>query len=126
MFRLLSTIIISLWTITPTLVQGASHTVREPTKAELAAAKAALEDKLKDPDSLRMRKMMVKVDANNNPTTMCGEANAKNSYGGYVGYATFIVFMEKENGTIKAFGTIDDADLSNAQMMCSHAGIEIR
>jgi hypothetical protein len=55
-------------------------------------------DTLKDPDSARFR----------NQKSVCGEVNAKNSYGGYVGFRRFIavgkgVMLEK---------AIDDLDRS--------------
>ena len=48
-------------------------------------AKEAVRSNLKDPYSAQFRKIIVW-----NSSTVCGEVNAKNTYGGYVGYTRFI------------------------------------
>jgi hypothetical protein len=48
------------------------------------AGKTAVLNSLKDPDSARFRNTSV------NGATYCGEVNAKNSYGGYVGFKRFV------------------------------------
>jgi hypothetical protein len=47
--------------------------------------KAAVADQLKDPDSAKFRKVAIVRGS------VCGEINAKNSMGGYVGYKRFMV-----------------------------------
>lgn len=54
-------------------------------KAALASGKASIRAGLKDPLSAQFRGVFVKRDL-----YVCGEVNAKNSYGGYVGYQRFI------------------------------------
>jgi hypothetical protein len=49
-------------------------------------AKRAITQNLKDPDSALFRDMFL---SNKELPTLCGEMNAKNSYGGYVGYKKF-------------------------------------
>jgi hypothetical protein len=53
----------------------------------------ALKMLLKDPGSMEVRNIRM---VNNNARgvrTMCGEVNAKNSYGGYTGFSNFYVFF---------------------------------
>jgi len=62
-----------------------------PAEAEaaIAAAKAKLERKLKDPASAQYRD--IKAIRNGDKVIVCGEYNAKNSYGGYGGFEKFTV-----------------------------------
>lgn len=53
----------------------------------LGAAKAKVADKFKDPDSAKFRGLYFSNKAG--MPTLCGEVNAKNSYGAYVGYRGF-------------------------------------
>ena len=55
----------------------------------IADAKAKIAMKMKDPESARFTDL-VAVDNGKGPT-VCGWINAKNSYGGYVGYKPFFV-----------------------------------
>lgn len=50
-------------------------------------AKLAITARFKDPDSAKFRSLYI---SNKALPTLCGEVNAKNSYGGYVGYRGFI------------------------------------
>ena len=50
---------------------------------------AAVKKHLKDPDSVTFRKLVLRKNG-----FFCGEYNAKNSYGGYVGYKRFKVEYE--------------------------------
>ncbi len=53
----------------------------------IAAAQVAAKKDLKDPDSARFQNLRIaEYDGGN---VVCGEINAKNSYGGYVGYKRF-------------------------------------
>lgn len=57
-----------------------------PNDARLVAtSKAIVADQLKDPDSAKFRKVAIVR------KSVCGEINAKNSMGGYVGYRRFMV-----------------------------------
>lgn len=49
-------------------------------------AKRSVSDQFKDPDSAKFRDLYL---ANKGLPTLCGEVNAKNSYGAYVGYRGF-------------------------------------
>lgn len=54
-------------------------------------AQKALIDNLNDPDSAKLRKLMYFNDVNNKMQILCGEINAKNRMGGYVGYRKFFI-----------------------------------
>lgn len=54
----------------------------------IAAAQDAAKKGLKDPDSAKFQKLRI-ADFEGGKV-VCGEINAKNSYGGYVGYKPFI------------------------------------
>ena len=51
----------------------------------LLVAREAVKDRLKDPDSAKFKSEKI------NGTTVCGEVNSKNSYGGYIGFKRYIV-----------------------------------
>lgn len=69
-------------TMLPATPSAASHDARE-----IANAKAAIEDTLKDPASVIYRDVRYYESSRN----VCGEYNAKNGYGGYVGFKLFRV-----------------------------------
>lgn len=55
-----------------------------------AAARAAIAIKLKDPDSLQIKNVVAKgVSPDPAKWSICGEYNARNSFGGYVGFHQF-------------------------------------
>lgn len=54
-------------------------------------AKNALIDSLNDPESAKIRKLMYFDDKLNKIKVLCGEINAKNRMGGYVGYEKFFI-----------------------------------
>lgn len=51
-------------------------------------AMTAVKNQMKDPDSTQFRNLR-EIKNTVNDTVLCGELNAKNSYGGYVGYTSF-------------------------------------
>jgi hypothetical protein len=55
---------------------------------KMAVYQSAVADTLRDPESTRFRKVRVVREADGSDA-LCGELNAKNAYGGYVGYAPF-------------------------------------
>jgi hypothetical protein len=55
---------------------------------KMAVYQSAVADTLRDPESARFRHVRVVQDADGSDA-LCGELNAKNVYGGYVGYAPF-------------------------------------
>lgn len=62
---------------------------RPATTAEIAMVRAALQDQLKDADSAKFRNVKIAT-AGEHKGTICGEVNAKNSYGAYGGYSAFM------------------------------------
>jgi hypothetical protein len=54
--------------------------------------KLRLVNNLKDPDSLKLANtFLARGDGKDSQPALCGEANAKNSMGGYVGFRQFVV-----------------------------------
>jgi hypothetical protein len=53
-------------------------------------AQEAVRNHLKDPDSARFRNVTI-IRVEPDGAVVCGEVNAKNSYGGYVGFRRFVV-----------------------------------
>lgn len=67
-------------------------------------AKKVVADAFRDPDSVRFRDMGIYQKYNSELKYICGEVNAKNGYGAYVGYKSFYatardatVIMDEEN-----------------------------
>ncbi len=58
----------------------------------LESIKSRTADKLKDPESARFKNLRF-VDYKGGKL-ICGEVNAKNSYGGYVGFAPFLATLD--------------------------------
>ncbi len=63
-------------------------------KKAISLAMQAVRDQMKDPESAKFRNLTSSRNSN-----VCGEVNAKNSYGGYVGFKRFlalngVVFMD--------------------------------
>lgn len=55
---------------------------------KMAVYQSAVADTLRDPESARFRSVRV-VRAADGTDALCGQLNAKNAYGGYVGYEPF-------------------------------------
>lgn len=81
-----------------------------PPQELLNKAQAAITYGFKDPDSAKFRNVRyVKYEER---IVICGEVNAKNSYGGYVGYENFIAGLSswklmKESDNNTALGSAD-------------------
>lgn len=56
--------------------------------AAIPMLQRAVADEMRDPESARFRSVTVIVDANG-ADALCGQINAKNAYGGYVGFEWF-------------------------------------
>lgn len=69
--------------VQPTLAQSKGHA------AFVAKAKYSLTLNFKDPASVRYRNLAVYRQINGKELALCGEVNAKNSYGAYVGFVPF-------------------------------------
>lgn len=66
-----------------TAASPSSNQTKDLDAAKVIFVKMVIANGLKDPDSAKFRRVKVKWD------TVCGEVNAKNSFGGYVGYRRF-------------------------------------
>lgn len=69
--------------VQPTLAQSKGNA------AFVAKAKYSLTLNFKDPASVRYRNLAVYRQINGKELALCGEVNAKNSYGAYVGFVPF-------------------------------------
>lgn len=72
--------------------------------AFVTQAKAQITEQLKDPGSALFRGLYVARQAGTGELMLCGEVNAKNSYGGYAGFTDFI-----SGGPMKYMGGQVDA-----------------
>jgi hypothetical protein len=61
-----------------------------PDAALFAEAKRVTADNMRDPDSARFRNLRKVRSDFEQGWKVCGEVNAKNAYGGYVGYTSFV------------------------------------
>lgn len=86
----------------------------------IAKAKDAVAYQLFDPDSATFRNVHARS------TDVCGEVNAKNRYGGYVGYRTFWVLLPPvfADEDRKLLVEIDGPDSRTASRMCALADSE--
>lgn len=82
------------------------------TPADIAAIKAAMEDRLKDADSAKIKDVRIAKDG-----TTCGRVNAKNSYGAYGGFEPFIA-MKLSTDSFYVLGVGEEAGT-----LCESKGI---
>jgi hypothetical protein len=85
----------------------AARTVQQQTVASNREAEAVAKviDRLKDPESARIRNVRSSLHSlSSGERYVCGEVNAKNAHGGYVGFRNFVVtndgdvFIENDKG----------------------------
>lgn len=74
--------------------QQAADSKDNELQSFIKAAKRELTKEFLDPDSANFRDTF--VTSSNGSQTLCGEVNAKNKVGGYVGYKAFIVPYDKK------------------------------
>jgi hypothetical protein len=84
--------------------------------------KRALAEQLKDPGSMKVQH--VKIDGDG---VLCGEVNAKNSFGGYAGFSKFFgsyFSANPEGKPVAIILKIDSGDDNGAaQLMCTNKGM---
>jgi hypothetical protein len=68
--------------------------------AERSAAKAHMVEPLKDPESVKFRREIT-YRSRYGDAVMCGQWDAKNSYGGYNGYKDY--YIRVRGGEVKSF-----------------------
>jgi hypothetical protein len=76
---------------------------KAPSKSNAAiitAAKSAIAEDLKDPDSVRFRNVVVHDAPDHSYYMVCGEMNSKNSFGGYTGYSQFLTFVTDQKEVV--------------------------
>jgi len=95
MFRFLALLVFPALVAPPVVAQDKGYS------AFVARAKAAVTRDFKDPEGARYRNLGVYRSLDKS-LALCGEVNAKNSYGAYVGYKQF--YADDKNGTIKEEG----------------------
>lgn len=99
---------------------------RDATQKELALIKIAVAEHLKDPDSLKLKDVKLAPTEDGTGFTLCGEVNAKNSYGGYTGFSKFrgLYFSAGTDGKPVAMVLrIDSDEDSVAATLCQKEGI---
>lgn len=111
---------------------GTAHADAEKpaTPQQVAAIRAAMQDKLKDADSAKFMNVQLthKADAPDDMLIVCGKVNAKNSFGAYGGYKAFFGSYFTATKDRKAFAiimAIDEDDSPLASTMCEQSGISL-
>jgi hypothetical protein len=100
-------------------------------------AKQELTRNFKDPESAQYRNLFLVTHDGGNAKTLCGEVNAKNSYGGYVGGKLFYVrwtqAYEDDNLGMMTWindgsesGPLAQSGLDMMKMYCFHKGDDVK
>jgi hypothetical protein len=71
-----------------------NESISQPMAAVITDAEKSICDSLKDCESARFRNEVIKTIHNGQTTVVCGEVNAKNSFGGYTGFQKFMYIPE--------------------------------
>ena len=87
------------------------------SKSEIALVKTLVSETTRDPEAVKFR-FLTGYRASNGDMIICGEANAKNAYGGYAGYSPLWVRMDGK--TLKAANFSPDS-ASIISKYCSEA-----
>lgn len=99
---------------------------RPATESEIAIIQQAMGSRLKDPESMRLQNVRLAPSKTEGMQTVCGEVNAKNGFGGYVGfrgfYAVYIANTNKGNPAAAVIG-VDDGRTNVASIMCKKEGL---
>lgn len=78
---------------------NAGRDIVDVSEQHATHAKHVIQEMLKDPESARFRRIYG-AKGGVRKIAICGEVNAKNSYGGYTGYKPFMVFEDGNEGFI--------------------------
>ena len=92
--------------VIPAMMFGCSP---DPNRAVIAKAEQSVKQDLKDPDSAEFSDETVKGDPDTG--TVCGRVNAKNSFGGYVGYRKFYFHPTTGKSFVEASDPADNKGL---------------
>jgi len=98
-------------------VDVAAFLKKRSKSAAISAAKKNVADSLKDPSSAQFRN--VRLVPYKDGSVICGEVNAKNSYGGYVGFKDFVASttsatLQYEDAKYPAIAVAANAGLATA------------
>lgn len=89
----------------------------QPSSGEIAQATELVARDLKDPGSIQTRNIRG-YRAATGDRIICGEYNARNSFGGYAGFSGFYVRFTPEN-TVKV--VVSEPDFALAEIGCNQA-----
>lgn len=96
------------------------------TRAEKKIIAKELAAELKDPKSSRFK--WAKYPKSSEAMVFyCGQVNSKNSFGGYVGFRSYIAFVLNKNGKIVSAGLIGTEDSQSGtavENMCREHGLD--
>lgn len=112
------------WLLLATFAAAAFAYAEQTLDSDLAAiesAKRAIATGLRDPDSAQFRNVFVQrnlVDAVEQ-VNVCGEVNAKNAYGGYVGFKPFYFSMNTMWGEVYSGGADGETFKMIFDVVCS-------
>lgn len=90
---------IGVWVAILMIVAAHSFAQPKPNPVQQAAMKQAeafVTQRLKDPDSAKFRNLFTLNNPDGSVYAVCGEVNAKNSYGGYNGFNGFVYLLERK------------------------------
>lgn len=96
-------------------VSGALAVKSRP--ALIAQVKRNIANGLKDPDSAKFRDVTLRPFAKGH--VVCGQVNAKNSYGAYVGFVPFVAGVSAVTITKGSGGVMDDLAETTILVGCS-------
>ncbi|HVT24384.1 MAG TPA: hypothetical protein VHD95_07135 [Rhizomicrobium sp.] len=95
------------------------RTADDAGRLAIVNAEAAVKDRLKDPDSAKFDPLKDVVGyMNGRPVLVCGQVNAKNSFGAYTGDQYWLANLTNNEVLI-------GADPATANAACSAAGLKI-
>jgi hypothetical protein len=104
---------------------------RPATKAQIELVREAMQERLKDADSAKFRN--VRFGSGDNKGTICGDVNAKNSFGAYGGFVSFMAAYISpddytDSATVKHKASVliigvDDEPGGAAAQLCAQKGI---
>lgn len=102
------------------LLACGAHAAGQPPKVVEKELRKEFTD-LKDQDSAKFRNIKFAKNDAGGAWIMCGEYNAKNSYGGYVGFSRFMgmAFVDGKKTTYMVMTVKDDT----ANAMCEKHGL---
>lgn len=92
--------------------------ISDPTITQVPVPPSVTEyvaQQLKDPDSAKFRNLEA-FDGEQGRVVVCGEVNAKNSFGGYTGFQLF--FVAYRNGQPFHFGINDNFSPDRPEYLC--------